>query len=177
MRSNIAKALSILGVVAAGSAATAINTQALQSRADATVGDATALLAPKSASVPTPTITIFKTATPVVAGPMAPQTSSDSGEDNGNSGNSSTPGSASDTQPSGQDAITDNREAETSVNTQPAPKVKASPAGQTSHTSTGGSSYTSNEDEDEYEDEDDDHEDDHESEDHEDDDEGESDDD
>ncbi len=176
MRSNIAKALSILGVVAAGSAATAINTQALQSRADATVGDATALLAPKSATVPTPTITIFKTATPVVAGPEAPKTLSSPDSSNPNIGNSETTEFTSDAQPSGQDAIGEQHEADASNNSQPAPKVKASPAGQTSHTSTGGSSYTSSEDEDEDEDEYED-EDDHESEDHEDEDEGESDDD
>lgn len=165
MRSNIAKALSILGVVAAGSAATAINTQALQSSVDATVGDAAALLAIQSPVVPTSTITIFKTAAPDVAGPMV-QSPTLGPEGSVTDSGTSASGSANNAQPPTERAIVGADEGNAGNNSEPVPEVSASPSHTSSHTSTGGSSYTSgddDEDDDEYED----HEDDDEREDHE----------
>ena len=65
MKSKLVTVLSVLGVVSAGAAAGAVNTQALQSKVSGTVGDATALLGTTTAAVPTPVVTITRTAAPV----------------------------------------------------------------------------------------------------------------
>lgn len=65
MKSKLVTVLSVLGVVSAGAAAGAVNTQALQSKVSGTVGDATALLGTTPAAVPTPVVTITRTAAPV----------------------------------------------------------------------------------------------------------------
>ena len=65
MKSKLVTVLSVLGVVSAGAAAGAVNTQALQSKVSGTVGDATALLATVPSAGPTPVVTITRTAAPV----------------------------------------------------------------------------------------------------------------
>jgi hypothetical protein len=66
MKSKLVTVLSVLGVVSAGAAAGAVNTQALQSKVSGTVGDATALLGTTTpAAVPTPVVTVTRTAAPV----------------------------------------------------------------------------------------------------------------
>ena len=65
MKSKVVTVLSVLGVVSAGAAAGAVNTQALQHKAEGTIGDATALLATAPRHLPTPEVTITRTASPV----------------------------------------------------------------------------------------------------------------
>ena len=65
MKSKVVTVLSVLGVVSAGAAAGVVNTQALQGKVAGTVGDSTALLGTASPVVPTPVVTITRTAAPV----------------------------------------------------------------------------------------------------------------
>lgn len=65
MKSKLVTALSVLGVVSAGAAAGVVNTQALQNKVSGTVGDSTALLGTTPAALPTPVVTITRTAAPV----------------------------------------------------------------------------------------------------------------
>jgi len=65
MKSKVVTVLSVLGVISAGAAAGVVNTQALQGKVAGTVGDATALLGTAAPVVPTPVVTITRTAAPV----------------------------------------------------------------------------------------------------------------
>jgi len=65
MKSKLVTALSVLGVVSAGAAAGVVNTQALQNKVSGTIGDSTALLGTTPAALPTPVVTITRTAAPV----------------------------------------------------------------------------------------------------------------